>query len=101
MSKFKYLLDVISDLRSLADNLQMLVDISSMNEPEVTVPAAEPEPEVKAVTLEQVRAKLAEKSQDGFNAEIRVLLEKHGAKKLSEIDPANYAALLSDVEGLK
>jgi len=50
--------------------------------------------------LEQVRAVLADKSQDGFTAEVRALLEKHGAKRLSEIDPANYQALLSDTEAL-
>ena len=52
----------------------------------------------KKITLEQVRAVLAEKSQDGFTSEVRALLEKYGAKRLSEIDPANYQALLFDAE---
>ena len=52
------------------------------------------------VTLEQVRALLADKSRDGYMTEVRVLLEKHGAAKLSEIDPGEYAALLAEAEVL-
>ena len=52
------------------------------------------------LTLEQVRAVLADKSRMGFTAEIRTLLQKYGAAKLSGIDPANYMALVTDAEGL-
>ena len=41
---------------------------------------------------------LAEKSRAGHTAEVRALLKKHGADKLSEIDPAKYEALLQDTE---
>lgn len=62
---------------------------------------AEPEPqEEKAPTLEEVRAVLAEKSRAGHTAEVKELLEKHGAPKLSGIDPAEYPALLAEVEVL-
>ena len=54
----------------------------------------------KPITLEAVRAVLAEKSRDGHTAEVRALLEKHGAAKLSEINPAKYAALLAEAEVL-
>jgi len=59
-----------------------------------------PAPKPKPITLEQVRAVLAEKSRDGHTAEVRALLEKHGAAKLSEINPAKYAALLAEAEVL-
>lgn len=52
------------------------------------------------LTLEQVRAVLADKSRMGFTAEVRALLQKYGATKLSGIDPANYKALLADAEVL-
>lgn len=58
------------------------------------------EPEVKVPTLEEVRAVLAEKSRAGHTAEVKELLEKHGAPKLSGIDPAEYPALLAEVEVL-
>ena len=60
------------------------------------LPVSKPKP----ITLEQVRAVLAEKSRDGHTAEVRALLEKHGAAKLSEINPAKYAALLAEAEVL-
>ena len=107
MSKTHPLFDIVLNLRALADNFQVLADIVTENEPtaaaevEAPVSAKEPEPKIKPVTLEQVRAVLAEKSQQGLTAEVRVLLEKYGASKLSQIDPANYAALLADAENLK
>ena len=55
----------------------------------------EPKPELK---LEDVRAVLAEKSRAGHTAEVRALLKKYGAAKLSEIDPTNYEALMKDAE---
>lgn len=58
-------------------------------------------PQTKQITLEEVRAVLAEKSQDGFTSEVRGLLEKYGAKRLSEIDPSNYKALKEDAEELQ
>ena len=56
--------------------------------------------EKPALTLEDVRVVLAEKSRKGYTVQIRALLQKYGAAKLSGVDPANYEALLQDVEGL-
>ena len=47
-------------------------------------------------SLTEVRALLAEKSRAGYTAEIRALLLKHGAEKLSGIDPSEYAALAAE-----
>ena len=55
-------------------------------------------PEEKPMTLEDVRAVLADKSRQGFTSEVKDLLRKHGADKLSEINPAEYKALLADSE---
>ena len=52
--------------------------------------------EPKALTLVEVRAVLADKSRDGFTDQIRALLEKYGAPKLSEIDPASYRDLAEE-----
>lgn len=107
MSKIKLLLDVVTDLRSLADSLQAVADEMASNEPvdeshpETTAQVSNQKHEEKAVTLEQVRAVLAEKSHDGFTTEVRGLLEKYGASKLSQIDPSRYAALLTEAEALK
>ena len=126
MGKVKLLLDVIGDLRSLADSLQAVADavadngaaeaeLTATKEPEKAgrggkaaakntakkdAKAAKQEPEEKPLTLEEVRAVLAEKSRSGHTEEVRELLNKHGADKLSEIDPAEYAALLAEAEVL-
>ncbi len=52
----------------------------------------------KILSLTDVRAVLAEKSRNGYTAEVKALLNKHGADKLSEIDPAEYPGLLADAE---
>ena len=104
MSKVKLLLDVVEDLRSLADSVQAVADAMLQNEPTVDAepktPTPTPAPQ-KELTLEEVRAVLGEKSRAGFTAEIQVLLKKYGAPKLSGIDPKHYEALLKDVEVLK
>ena len=62
---------------------------------------AKPEKKTKpALTLEEVRAVLADKSRTGHTAEIRELLKKYGASKLSLVDPKHYEALLREVEVL-
>jgi hypothetical protein len=55
----------------------------------------------KPLTLAEVRAVLADKSRAGYTAQVRELLKKYGAERLSEIDPANYNSLLADVEALE
>lgn len=128
MGKMKLLLDVIGDIRSLADSLQAVADAMAENDTRETetVPVKENEDteklkkaavkkeavkkegksaaktasEEKPLTLEEVRAVLAEKSRAGHTAEVKALLTKHGADKLSDIDPAEYPALLADAEVL-
>ncbi len=104
MSRTKLLFDVIEDMRSLADSLQAVADAIGKNDPEDdAAPDQAPapaDPPPKAITLEEVRAVLAEKSHDGFTAEVRDLLQKYGAQKLSGVNPKHYAALLKDAEVL-
>ena len=108
MSRIKLLMDVIEDIRSLADSLQAVATALGQSNPEdaaaaasETPPAPAPaDPPPKAITLEEVRAVLAEKSHDGYTDQVRGLLQKFGAEKLSGVDPKHYAALLKDAEVL-
>lgn len=63
-----------------------------------TTQSAEPKP--KPVTLAQVRAVLAEKSRCGHTAQVRELLQKHGAAKLSAINPTEFESLLSEAAAI-
>ena len=92
----------IKDLRSAAATINEVANtlaemFSAASADEANDAAAPAEPQL---TLEQVRAVLADKSRMGFTAEIRSLLQKYGAVKLSGIDPANYNALVADAEVL-
>ncbi len=54
----------------------------------------------KPVTVEDIRAVMAQKSQEGKTKEIRELLQKFGAVKLSAVNPENYPALLQEAQVL-
>ncbi|MFU0554857.1 hypothetical protein [Gardnerella vaginalis] len=58
-------------------------------------------PETKKVSLEDVRAVLAKLSQLGKTAEVKKLIVKHGAQKLSDVPESEYASLLHEAEGIK
>ena len=77
----------------LSDNLE---EASSVQETSETM-ATEPK---KKITLEAVRAALAEKSRSGFTAEVKVLIRKFGAEKLSDIDESRFAEVLAEAEAI-
>ena len=106
MSKIKLLLDVVSDMRTLADSLQAVCDAMAESEPadKDKKPTSEPKKTAKSVNkkikLEDVRAVLAEKSQAGMTAKVREIIQKYGAAKLSKVDPKHYVDILKDAEEL-
>lgn len=61
---------------------------------------ADDPPEPKPLTFESVRAICAEKSRAGFTTEVKAIITKCGADKLSAIKPEDYAAVLAEVEVL-
>lgn len=106
MSRMKLLLQVTEDVQALADSLRELVEAMQSGETE-QVAAPKPhakeesvEPEVKQPTLEEVRGLLARKSQEGNSSEVKALIEKFGASRLSEIQPESYLALMAEAEVL-
>ena len=111
MSQIKLLLDIISDVRSLGDSLQAYADaltaskvIGDLNDYEEIrtsseTPKQTEEPE-KPVDRSEVRAKLAELARLGFSDEIRELLQKHSAERLSAVPDTELSALLKEAEAL-
>ena len=99
MSKMSEMATTIEDLRKCAATINevanWLVETFSSDEPAGEVSSVEP-----VLKVEDVRAVLAEKSRKGYTAQIRSLLLKYGADKLSQIDPSNFKALLADAEVL-
>jgi acylphosphatase len=123
MSKIKLALEVVNDLKSLAESIKGLVHAMEANEVEALKEAPkkkskakvkaeesetkEPEPEVEEVpeekqpTLEEVRAAMADKSRDGHREAVKAIITKYGANNLSSLDPKHYAAALKEVGELK
>ena len=61
-------------------------------EPEAKPESEEPE---KEYTFTEVRTFLADKSRAGHTAEVKKILAAHGADKLSDLDKAEYAAVMA------
>lgn len=98
MSKISDMTATIEELRAATAAINDAADwlaqqFSGDSDPVKEAPAPEPLP-----TLEEVCAVLADASRKGHTAEIRSLLQKYGIKKLSEVAPSNYKALLAYVE---
>lgn len=87
-----------------ANALKEIFSETAEAKPETPAPkkkaAKEPEAPKKELKLTDIRGVLAEKSRAGFTAQVKELLTKYGADKLSAVDPKNYEALLADAEVL-
>lgn len=66
----------------------------------VQSPASPASRSEQTYTLEHVRARLAGLSTDGKRDEVKALLAKYGATRLTEIKPDDYAAVMAAAEGL-
>lgn len=88
---------VLLKIKDLSVELINLIDAMTKDE---AVPTVNEEPK-KVVTLVEVRTALAKLSRDGFTSEVRSLLKKYGADKLSGINEKDYEALLEDAKNLK
>lgn len=66
------------------------------------VPKEQPAPEQKTetVTFVQLRSRLSEISRAGHTQEVKELIAKYNAEKLSDIAEADYTAVLAEAEGL-
>lgn len=113
MNKVKLILDVaqmmlklVQDLRTLSDRVKAVCNAltEGLSEEQVQqLKAIEAKPAVEekpSISLEKVRSVLAEKSQAGHTAEVRAIIGKYGASRLSEIDAKDYVVVLKDAEEL-
>lgn len=109
MGKVKLLLEVVQklivvaeDIRSLADSVQAVCTVITDS---LLVEAKEapklPEKKEPEISLEKVRGVLADKSRAGHIAEVRAIIQKFGADRLSDIDPKEYTAIIKEAEVLK
>lgn len=108
MSRIKLLMEIKEDAESLATSIGTLLETLNSDEKNKSEDGKESKNQIlmdeqlveKELSIEEVRRMLAEKSRTGFKEDIKNLLKKYGANKLSEIDTANYQALVDDAEKL-
>lgn len=86
----------------LADCGKVLLRMAdALMEKKEEVPAAEEQKEPgKKLSLEDVRRVAADKARQGHTDEVRQLIQKFGADKLSGVDAAKYSALMEELEAI-
>ncbi len=89
----------IKELRSCGETIigiaNTLAEMFS-SQAEDTPPKEKP----KALTLEEVRHRMTVIAQAGYSAEVKALITKYGARKLSDIDPSKFEGLLKEADAL-
>ena len=93
-NKLSEILSTVSDIITSINDIVGSIESAFSSSPE------KPKENKKSVTLEEVRAILAEKSRAGKTAEVKGLLTKFGVNKLSELDSSKYDELLKETEGI-
>ena len=94
MSELDALLTGLSEhSRTLSEAVNAIRELLSGDEPE-----EKPASEEKRFTIEEVRALLLEKRKGGFRDEIKALLLRHGADRLTDIDPTEYRTMMAEAE---
>lgn len=88
-----------AELKKCGETLVSIAEVLAAAQNEST---QEPklEESVKRYSLEDVRAVLAKKAASGFQDEVKELLGKFNAKKLSDINPDDYGNLLKEAEAI-
>lgn len=110
MSRTKLALDVVQDLRSLADSIEVLANAIVDGAPEqpaapvqtaaANAQSAHAAPVEKPLSLVELRAFVAERSTPENRPKIKALLTKHGVNKLTELPEAEYETLKHEVAAL-
>ena len=100
MSDVERLLTMADDLRFLADQIQIVADWTKQSKKRIEAVPEQTEKKAKTYTLEEVRGKLGALSAKGHTKEVKALIGKYGAEKLSDISSDSYGSLLKEAEAL-
>jgi len=96
-----------ASIADIAEEIKSLYDFDHSSDDaydEAEQPNEEPTPEptkAQVPTLEEVRGILADKASSGFREAVQMLIKKHSANRLSDIDPSEYAVLITEVRAIK
>ena len=109
MSKTSDLSQVLSELKGcgktlmrIADSLTDMLSSTDDESENATEASAIPTEHTKnEYSFLDVRKKFAEMARAGHTEDLKELLKKYGAEKLSSVDPSQYAAMLADAEAIQ
>ena len=88
-----------ASIAEIAKELKSVSHVDHGNyEPESQVESADPQK--PKLTLEEVRGILADRASNGHREAVQALIQKRGAKKLSDIDAAAYQSLIEEANAL-
>lgn len=94
----------IKELRSCGETIieiaNTLAGMFSSQAAEDTPSKAAPKGKPKAPAFEEVRHRMTVIAQTGYSAEVKALITKYGARKLSDIDPSQFEGLLKEADAL-
>lgn len=93
--------EIVSEFQGETDKLAIETKTKKAAPKQIEAKAEEPEPQAKEYTFTEVRTFLADKSRAGHTAEVKKILAAHGADKLSDLDKAEYAAVMAEAEVLE
>ena len=65
-----------------------------------STPAAKPKAEAKKLSFVDVRKAFSAKSHAGYTEQVKALIGKYGADKLSAVNESDYEALMADLEAI-
>ena len=115
MSKMNELSQVLDELTTCGNNLKacgeelirtastLLEYFSGENEQPLLIkeePVAEPKAEAKKLSFVDVRKAFSAKSHAGYTEQVKALIGKYGADKLSAVKEEDYEALMADLEAI-
>lgn len=98
MSRIKLALEVVEDLRSLANSIETLareVDGGDKEETPKEIPAP------PKITFEDLRAVLAVITRQGKQDKVKELITKYDATKLSDVPEDKYHELLEEARKIE
>lgn len=93
-------LTIADGFEKLAAGYRALAGSTSATVVDETAPVAKVPEEMVEITIEEVRAVLAAKSEAGKRKEVKDLLLKYDSGKLSGVKKSDYPALMADAEAL-
>ena len=114
MSRVQFLFDLVQDLRTVADDVQVIADALMQTDDVPTLPEQKAIPQTTAapaadtgnaepdapITKEQVRDVLKRLSRSGYRDAVQNLILSYGVGTFSELPESEYADILKQAEAI-